>query len=206
MSEADNQRIEQAIRRKFMRRMVFVGGTVATIAVLIWFGMFLSKKFTVTPPGTTVTYEDVGRDHIALNDKLPREYNSNPPSSGAHYSSPANWAVYDYEVNDKIFIHNLEHGGIWIAYKPSVSIDIVAELKEIVNTFGGSKLVMAPRSANDMDIAVVAWTHVYKFNVSGGHLSDQQKTDIKNFYIALKNHAPENVPDFMAGVDPKEVK
>ena len=26
---------------------------------------------------------------------------------------------------------------------------------------------MAPRSANDTDIAIVAWQHVYKFNVSG---------------------------------------
>lgn len=204
MSEADDQRIKRAIRRKFMRRMIFVGGSLAVIGVSIWFGIFLSKKLAITPPGEK--YEDVGREHIGLNDKLPREYNSNPPSSGAHFSSPANWAIYDYEVNDRIFIHNLEHGGIWIAYKPSVPTDVVAELKEIVNTFGGSKLVMAPRSANDADIAVVSWGHVYKFNVSGGHLSDQQKTDVKNFYIALKNHAPEDVPDFMAGVDPKEIK
>jgi len=206
MSEADNQRIDRAIKRKFMRRMFFVGGTIAGIAVLIWFGMLLSKKLVTTPPTETKVYEAVGQEHIALNDKLPREYNSNPPSSGAHYASPANWAIYDYEVNDRIFIHNLEHGGIWIAYKPSVSIDVVAELKEIVNTFGGSKLVMAPRSANETDVAVVSWGHVYTFNVSGDHLSDQQKTDVKNFYIALKNHAPEDVPDFMAGVDPKEVK
>lgn len=204
MSEADNQRIDRAIKRKFMRRMFFVGGTVVSIAFLIWLGIFFSKKLAITPPGET--YEKLGQEHIGLNDKLPREYNSNPPSSGAHYPSPANWAVYDYEVNDKIFIHNLEHGGIWIAYKSSVSADVVAELKEIVNTFGGSKLVMAPRSTNDKDIAVASWGHVYKFNVSGGHLSNQQKTDIKNFYMALKNHAPEDVPDFMPGVDPRSVQ
>ncbi len=204
MNESAEFRIQRAIRRKLIRRMLFIGGAIVIIALIILVGIFLSKKLTIVPPGQT--YEELGREHIALSDKLPREYNSNPPSSGAHYSSPANWQVYDYEVNDRIFIHNLEHGGIWIAYRPSVSKDVVAELNEIVKKFEGSKLVMAPRSANDTDVAVVAWTHVYKFNVSGGHLSDQQKKDIRNFYMALKNHGPEDVPDFMTGVDPKSVQ
>lgn len=206
MNESAEFRIQRAIRRKLIRRMFFIGGTIIIIALIILLGIFLSKKLAIVPPGGTVIYEELGREHIGLNDKLPREYNSNPPSSGAHYPSPANWQVYDYEVNDKIFIHNLEHGGIWITYKPSISKDIIAELNGIVQEFKGSKLVMAPRSANDNDIAVVSWAHVYKFNVSGDHLSGQQKKDIENFYMALKNHAPEDVPDFMTGVDPKEVK
>lgn len=204
MNELAEERINRAIRRKLLRRFYWIGGSVMTITALIWLGIIISQKTTIVAPGET--YEEVGREHIALNDPLPKPYNSNPPSSGAHYATPANWGVYDYEVNDRLFIHNLEHGGIWIAYKPSVSSDVIAELKKMVNDFGGLKIVMAPRGANDADVAMVAWDHVYKFNVSDGHLSDQQKIDIGNFYKALLNHAPEDVPAFMPGVDPKEVK
>jgi len=206
MNELTDQRISQAIRRKNLRRFYWIGGSILILAAVIWLIVIIQKKATVLPPDQTLNYEQVGREHIALNDPLPKAYNSNPPSSGAHYSSPANWNVYDYEINDRIFIHNLEHGGIWIAYKPSVSPDVVKELKAIVDGFGGLKIVMAPRSANDGDVAIVAWTHVYKFNVSGGHLSDQQKTDMGNFYKSFLNHGPEDVPSFMGGVDPKEAK
>lgn len=187
-----------------MRRVYWIGCGILVVAGIIWLGIIISKKTTIVPPGQT--YEDLGQQHITLQDALPREYNSNPPSSGAHYASPANWGIYDYEVHDRLFIHNLEHGGIWIAYKPSVSPEVIAELKAIVDGFGGLKIVMAPRSANDADVAVAAWTHVYTFAISDNRLSDQQKTDIKNFYKALRDHAPEDVPSFMGGVDPKEVK
>ena len=206
MNEIDQQRIERAIRRNMMRRVYWIGGSIFFVAGIIWLGIIISKKITIVPPGQV--YEDLGQQHITLHDALPKEYNSNPPSSGAHYASPANWGVYDYEVNDRLFIHNLEHGGIWIAYKPSVSPEIVTELKAIIDGFGGLKIVMAPRSANDADVAVVSWRHVHKFNLARheGGLTDQQKTDIKNFYNALRDHAPEDVPSFMGGVDPKEVK
>lgn len=204
MNEADQQRINRAIRRNMMRRVYWIGGSVFVVAGIIWLGIVIAKKTTIVPPGQT--YEDLGQQHITLQDALPREYNSNPPSSGAHYASPANWGIYDYEVHDRLFIHNLEHGGIWIAYKPSVSPEVVTELKAIADGFGGLKIVMAPRSANDADVAVVAWTHVYAFTISDNRLSNQQKTDIKNFYKALRDHAPEDVPSFMGGVDPKEVK
>jgi len=206
MNEVTEQRISQAIRHKNLRRLYVIGGSILIIAAIVWLIVIVQKKVTPTPPDQTLNYESLGQQHIALNDTPPKEYNSNPPSSGGHYSTPANWGVYDYEVNDKLFIHNIEHGGIWIAYKPSVSPDVVKELKAFVDSLGGLKIVMAPRSANDADVAIVAWTHVYKFNVADGHLSDQQKADMGNFYKSFLDHSPENVPSFMGGVDPKEVK
>ncbi len=206
MNELTEQRIKQAIRRKFMRRIYGTGAVVILAGAVVWVIVIISRKTPVTAPANTHVYENLGQEHIALNDAPPKAYNSNPPTSGGHYASPASWGIYDYEVNDKIFIHNLEHGGIWISYKPSVSPDVVAELKKIVDGFGGVKIVMAPRGINDADVAVASWVHVYKFDISGGHLSDDQKRDIKNFYNALRDHAPEDVPAFMPGVDPKEAK
>ena len=78
--------------------------------------------------------------------------------------------------------------------------------KGIIKEFGGSKIVMAPRSANDADIAVTAWTRVLKFDVSGEHLTDSEKDQIRAFYRGFKNRGPELVPDTVPGIDPKSVQ
>ncbi len=100
----------------------------------------------------------------------------------------------------------MEHGGIWIAYRPNISQEAVTQLKQFVEKYGGSKLVMAPRTKNDADVAIVAWRHVYKFNLNGGKLSGDQLEKINIFYRAYKNRGPENVPDTMPGVNPKDIK
>ncbi len=208
-SDVKRSRMDEARRRTMMRRIFWIGGGVIGISALVALISWAIWKSNKEKPG--VYYPQIGQEHIQLKDPLPKPYNSNPPSSGAHYPSPANWGVYDYEVNDRFFIHNLEHGGIWISYRPlsatsSVNVHVVEHLKAIVDEFGGSKIVMAPRAANDTDIAVVAWTRVLKFDLVGGDISDDQLNQIRQFYRALKNRGPEFVPDTMPGADPKSVQ
>lgn len=197
-------RIDEAIRRRNIRRILWVVGLLLVVAAIIWLIIWLVMRNAKNAPG--ISYQEIGREHVGLNAPLSKPYNSNPPSSGAHYGSPANSGVYDYEVNDEIFIHNLEHGGIWIAYRPGVSAQAIEDLKSIVKEFRGSKIVMAPRSANDADIAIVAWTRVAKFDLTDGVLSEQQKNELRRFYRAFKNHGPEFVPEDMGGIDPKSVQ
>lgn len=206
MNEFEKNRMEQALKRKRIRTIFVVAGVfllAAGISVAgVWF--VRSRKTVIHAP--VFTYDEVGREHIPLGATPPKLYNSNPPSSGGHFRSPANWGVYDYEVHDQIVIHNLEHGGIWIAYRPTLSQSMVGELKKIADEFGGSKIVMAPRSANDADVAVVSWGRLIKFDMVNGVLSDEQKEDVRAFYQSFKNKGPEFVPDGMPGIDPKSVQ
>lgn len=203
-NEEKKNRVEEAIRRYRRKKMLWWTGIVVILALLIGWGIWAATRPALPLPGTF--YPNQGQDHVQLNAAF--DYNSNPPSSGSHYPTPANWSIYDYEVPDKLFIHNLEHGGIWIAYKPSLPKSAVDDLTAIVKEFGGSKFVMAPRSANDADVALVAWTRVLKVNLNrhSGGFTDQQKSDIRDFYLQLKNHGPEQVPDFMPGIDPKSIR
>ncbi|MBI2121952.1 MAG: DUF3105 domain-containing protein [Candidatus Sungbacteria bacterium] len=197
-------RATDALKRKKLKRIIWIIAVVVVLAGGIYWIVRYNKEKKANLPG--IFYTDVGQDHIGLNDAPPKPYSSNPPSSGGHYGQWANWGVYDYEVNDKIFMHNLEHGGIWIAYRPTVSPPIIDDLKGIVKEFGGSKLVMAPRSANDADIAIVSWARVFKFDVSGKNLTDSEKEQIRAFYRGFKNRGLEFVPDTMPGVDPKSIQ
>ncbi|TSC66935.1 MAG: hypothetical protein G01um101466_842, partial [Parcubacteria group bacterium Gr01-1014_66] len=134
MNEIDQQRIERAIRRNMMRRVYWIGGSIFFVAGIIWLGIIISKKITIVPPGQV--YEDLGQQHITLHDALPKEYNSNPPTSGWHFARPAEWGIYKEEQSDQIMIHNLEHGGIWISYKPDTSGDVKKKLESFYEKYG----------------------------------------------------------------------
>ena len=199
--ELKKARVDQAIRRiRRVRAMIFFVIT-ACVVLIISIGIWAVRRPPREIPGQI--FADQGQQHVGFD--YVYEYNSNPPTSGPHYGDPANWGIYDYEVNDKIFIHNLEHGGMWISYRPGVSTQVIADLKGIVNEYDGSQMVMAPRAANDTDIAVAGWIRLLKFNVTDGAMTDQQKDEIRAFYRAVKNHGPEFVPG-MPGIDPKKVQ
>lgn len=201
-SEAKRLRAADAARRKNIKKWLWGGGAALAAAVLVASGVWYARSASQNLPGEPVPAQ--GEEHVALNYQF--TYNSNPPTSGPHYGSPANWGVYDYEVNDKFFIHNMEHGGVWIAYRSTLATSTVDDLKAVVQEFGGSKIVMAPRSANDSDIAVAAWTRLLKINLAGGGITEEQRNQIRAFYRAFKNKGPEFVPDTMPGADPKAVQ
>ena len=206
-TDLKKNRLEEALRREKRKKFFWIGGiTVFVLGVIALIGYYATRPQDPLPG---VAYPELSRDHVALDHQ--DTYNSNPPTSGPHYSSPANWGVYDYEVNDRFFIHNLEHGGIWISYRPvsatsSPDAHVAEHLKAIVDEFGASKIVMAPRTANDADIAIAAWTRVLKINLMGGDITEEQLNEIRAFYRAWKNRGPEFVPDSMPGVDPKTIQ
>lgn len=200
--EKEQQRMRTARARKMKKLFWWIFILVIVFAVGYGLVRWIAYRQNNLPG---VGYTEVSRDHIPLNDQNPRGYNSNPPTSGPHFASPANWGVYDYEVRDEIFLHNLEHGGIWISYKPSVSQGVVDDLKKIAGDMN-TKIVVGPRSQNDTDIAVAAWTRLLKFNVSGQPLTESQKNDIKNFIGSFVDKGPEYIPDMGGGIDPKTVQ
>ena len=127
------------------------------------------------------SFENLGREHIPAGDPA-KEYNSNPPTSGSHLASPAEWGVYQNELPDVQLIHNLEHGGIWISYK-DVDADTKAKLEAIGKANPGS-VIVTPRAANDTPIAVAAWTRLEK-------LTAYDEAKILEFIKANKNKSPE---------------
>jgi len=198
------RRIAAARRAKWMKRFLWTLFFALLAGGLAYAAVYFGKSTPGSGEGPGESFASQGQDHVKLG--TPFSYNSNPPSSGPHYESQANWGIYDYEVLDQIFLHNLEHGGIWIAYRPSISSGALEDLKALVKELSGRKIVMAPRAANDADVALVSWTRVAKFDLGGGGLTPEQKELIRSFHRAWINHSPEQVPDFMPGVDPKSVQ
>ncbi len=163
---------------------LLIGGiTVVVIAALI--GFAATDKSSQAPLGQS--YPELTRDHIPIGSSH-EPYNSNPPSSGPHYAEPAPWGVKTDQLPDEQLVHNLEHGGIWIAYQPEkVDQATIDNLTNLAKRYK-SKVILEPRKENDTPISLVSWTHVLKLD----HYDEQQ---IKDFIARNKNKAPEDVPD-----------
>jgi hypothetical protein len=177
-----DQQKGQARKKQWLRILLVlsillgVGGTITALA--------LTKPRTVVLPGKE--YPILGRAHIAEGSPRP-QYNSNPPSSGDHYATPANWGIYVSPLKDEQAVHNLEHGGIWITYKNQNDKQLVAELTGLAKRYQ-SKIVLSPRLDNTSLVSLVSWGWVQ--NLDG---FDEEK--ILNFISAHKDKGPEYVPD-----------
>lgn len=157
---------------------------ILILAAVLWGGYKWSQKAEADKPGEAIPIQPA--EHIKPGEPIPGLYLSNPPVSGWHYGQTVEWGIYDEELTDQNVIHNLEHGGIWITYKPDVLPELVENLKRVAGEYK-RKVVLSPRAANDSPIALAAWGRLDKFDYF-------DEARIKKFIKAYKDKGPEFVP------------
>lgn len=103
----------------------------------------------------------------------PVVYNSNPPSSGPHYTTWANYQEYADPVDDRYLVHSLEHGAVLFLYKcedagcPEI-VDALRAVREAIPSDPlcdpsiRVRIIIAPRPANDVTVAAAAWGQTYR--------------------------------------------
>jgi len=97
--------------------------------------------------------EAVARGH----EETPLTYKINPPVGGTHNSA---WQrcfgdVYDAPIANEHAVHSLEHGAIWITYRPDLPADQVEKLAARVR--GNDYMLMSPYEGLDSPISLQAW-------------------------------------------------
>ena len=152
---------EAELRRK-SALWVIIG--LAVVAALIGF-------IVTRPPPPGVVFADLGNQHIPDPADAHAPYNSSPPSSGPHWGGLAQWGESAEPVPPEIFVHNLEDGGIVLAYDCAAGCDEITDgMRATLDDLGVDRLVMTPYSGiTDPDGvahqgAVVAWTRVFYFD------------------------------------------
>ncbi|MBI3335750.1 MAG: DUF3105 domain-containing protein [Candidatus Portnoybacteria bacterium] len=176
-------------RRKEQRKSQLFFGLAVGVPVLLIGGFISYILYTSSGAGIPDIGEffaDQGRTHIKEGEAHPA-YNSNPPTSGWHYDTPVDWGVYKEETPEERLIHNLEHGGIVIEYKPDFDPSIIAKLEDLKTSEFECKLVVASNKNLDKNIAVRAWHRLYKTDA-------YDETIIKNFIKKYRDTGPELVP------------
>lgn len=193
----ERKAVEAGHRRRARRtRLSLIFALTALIVIgigwLIWRGVRPEASISgpsqpgQAPAAEVLELPDQGRDHIVPGQPHP-PYNSNPPTSGWHFPSPAPWGFYNDELADELLVHNLEHGGIWISFKDATDAEVVDALVALGRQYR-TKVIITHRSRNDSRIAVAAWTKLMK-------LDRFDRGAIVNFINRYKNKGPELVAD-----------
>ena len=131
----------------------------------------------------------LGAQHIPEDAPKPT-YNSNPPTSGPHFAIPAHVGFYVRELPDERVIHNMEHGDVWISYKPSIPQEVKDALRAVAEK--DIKVIVTSRAANDTQIALASWGRIDTFDLEDGALDLAR---VKGFILRYKNKGPESVID-----------
>jgi hypothetical protein len=145
---------------------------------------------TSNEPLIGVKHPNQGQKHLQSLDEDHVAYNSNLPSSGPHYYLPADWGIDTKTIADELLVHNEEHGGIIIAYKPDLPQEQITQLRNIAQNLQaaghgkGYKVLMFPRAKNTHPIQLGSWLYTLD-------LEQIDSQTIQKFYTQHLNNAPE---------------
>jgi len=131
------------------RRFVILG---IVLALLVGVAVVLLLRDDEDPPtglGEVTTYDDLSRAHVPGNVNYPQS----PPVGGAHDPIWLDCGVYDRPVREENAVHSLEHGAVWITYRPGLSADEIDSLADKLPEKG----ILSPFEDQDAPVVVTVW-------------------------------------------------
>lgn len=169
-----------------MKKIIIIIGIVIIAIGAIWLATSRSQEKNQSDSQSQWPLQGaetpiLGRNHYPEGTRI-TSYNSNPPTSGNHWPTPANWGIYTEPLPDEALVHNLEHGGIWISYK-NIDDDTLSQLQAIAGKYNQA-VILTPRPQNDTAIALASWGRLEKLDALD---ADRIETFIK---VSI-NNSPE---------------
>lgn len=130
-----DDRRKQYDRRKRQWLYTRIGlGVVGALAVaaLIWtaFSYAKDRSDNVKPSGVK-EYAYAGGQHLTKDEPQTVPYAESPPVGGKHDPTWQNCGYYPQPIRNENAVHSMEHGAVWITYRPDLPQDQVDELKKL---------------------------------------------------------------------------
>ncbi|MFG1858077.1 DUF3105 domain-containing protein [Actinomadura geliboluensis] len=143
-------------------------GLVAVVAIGFTFMQTRSSSADSSIAGV-VSKDDLGRDHTTGAVK----YDDAPPMGGDHNPMWQNCdgRVYDAPLQNENAVHSLEHGAVWITYRPGLAADQLDALKTKVS--GTDYTMLSPYPSQDAPVKLTAWGYQLKLDDASDARVDQ---------------------------------
>jgi len=96
-------------------------------------------------------YPNLSRNHV----DGPVTYPQTPPVGGDHSAIWMSCGVYPAPVKTEEAVHSLEHGAVWVTYRPDLSADQVSVLAGVVSKYPYG--LLSPFPGLDSPVVASAW-------------------------------------------------
>lgn len=176
---------QQSKDRRTALLMWGIGGLV--IIVLIGLvGFYVVNDRTEKSLAAVKSYNYKGSQHTYDTVK----YAENPPVGGEHNFYWQNCGVYDKPIHNEHGVHALEHGAVWITYRPDLPAADVAKLKTLASA---DYMLLSPYPDLPSKIVASSWNNQLALtSVDDPRLAE---------YIRKYKQNPTYTPEFGAACD-----
>jgi hypothetical protein len=185
--EARRRAKEEALRaqaRKQRRdRAVRIAVLAAAVAGVVWFTFLRGGSAPEAIAGHEIlTFSTSGaREHTP-----PFEYETSPPVAGPHDPSPAACGTHGEPIEDRFFVHTLEHGAVAVLYRPDLDPADIETIEDIVGRYDDHTL-SAPYPGMEDPIVVASWSRKMP-------LADVDEAAIERYIETFRTSAPAPEP------------
>jgi hypothetical protein len=176
---AARQELQQQRRRKTLIRR-----TVAVVVLLAAAGgagywIFKDRQFTAA----LVTASYPAAQHLPG----PLSYRESPPLGGPHNVVWQTCGIYTVPIHNEHAVHALEHGAVWITYRPDLP---AADVQRLQTLASDDYMLLSPYPGLPAPVVASAWNNQMR-------LSGADDPRLPEFIRRFKNN-PDTTPEFGA--------
>jgi len=175
---AERAAAEQKARRT---SLIWRGVVAALVVIAIVVSYSFYNKSRLLRAVTTASYP--AGQHLAGT----ITYTEKPPMGGPHNVIWQNCGVYDAPIHNEHGVHSLEHGAVWITYRPGLAADQLQTLKSLASD---DFMLVSPYPGLDHAVVASAWNHQLTFERA-------DDPALPAFIAEFKNN-PDTTPEFGA--------
>lgn len=143
-----------------VKRAIIALGVVVLIALLGWQVYQLKQPRKGGNPSTDVpalsavkTFSYVGGEHTTG----PVSYQQTPPAGGPHDPVWEDCGVYTQPLRNENVVHSLEHGTVWVTYRPGLPASDVQSLQTALGAVKDKKTILSPYPGLPAPVVVTVW-------------------------------------------------
>ncbi|MEU6997451.1 DUF3105 domain-containing protein [Nonomuraea sp. NPDC046570] len=149
-------RASQKSKERRMALLMWGVGGLVIVLIVGAVGFYLVKESAATSLDSVSKAAYVGSQHTTKT----VTYKESPPIGGEHHPYWQNCGIYDKPVHPEHAVHSMEHGAVWITYRPGLPAPQLERLKTLASA---DYMLLSPVEGLSSPIVASSWNHQLSF-------------------------------------------